>query len=45
MTYRQAKQAAGAGYASAWRRLREPPSPFEGWIPKPPALEDFGLGS
>ncbi|KAL4457361.1 hypothetical protein ABPG75_012226 [Micractinium tetrahymenae] len=43
MTYRQAKQAAGAGYAAAWRRLQEPPSLFEGWIPKPPALEEFTL--
>lgn len=44
LTYRQAKVAAGAEYASAWRRLREPPSPFEDWIPKPLALEDFVPG-
>jgi len=42
-TYRQAKQLAGAGYCAAWRRLLEPSSPLEGWIPKPPELEEFAL--
>lgn len=41
MTYRQAKLAGGPAYVHAWRLLREPPSPFEGWIPKPPDLEEF----
>jgi hypothetical protein len=44
MSYRHAKEAAGgAGYTAAWRRLLQPPSPLEGWIPKPAALEQFTL--
>ena len=44
MSYRQAKEAAGAGgagYTAVWGRLLQPPSPLEAWIPKPVALEQF----
>lgn len=43
LTYRQAKAAAGAAYQAAWRALLQPPSPLEGWIPKPAGLEDFSI--
>ena len=42
-TYRQAKQESGAAYAAAWQSLLLPPSALEGWIAKPPSLEDFVL--
>jgi tRNA-specific adenosine deaminase 1 len=35
-SYAAAKAGAGGGeYRAAWRRLRAPPSPFEGWVDKP----------
>lgn len=43
LSYRQAKQQAGAAYCAAWRRLLESPSPLEPWIPKPAELEEFVL--
>lgn len=43
LSYRAAKQAAGAAYAAVWQALLRPPSPLEGWIPKPPELEGFVL--
>jgi hypothetical protein len=42
-SYGGAKRAFGASYRAAWRRLLQAPSPFEGWIEKPAAGEDFGL--
>eukprot|EP00887_Chlorella_sp_A99_P007976 scaffold12.g7976.t1 len=41
LTYRQAKARVGVAYQAAWRTLLAPPSPLEGWIPKPPQLEEF----
>jgi hypothetical protein len=42
-TYREWKVVAGHAYLEQWHALLSPPSLFEGWIPKPPELEQFHL--
>jgi hypothetical protein len=42
-TYREWKVVAGQDYLGQWHALLSPPSLFEGWIPKPPELEQFHL--
>lgn len=41
-SYRDLKNSdACGGYACAWRKLLQPPSPLASWIRKPPELEGF----
>ena len=42
VSYRAAKVAAGDGqYVRCWASLRQEPSPFALWVPKPQRLEAF----
>ena len=42
-TYGETKACLGSAYFSNWKRLKDPPSPLEGWLVKPSSLESFRL--
>lgn len=42
-TYGEAKASLGSAYFANWKRLKDPPSPLEGWLVKPSSLESFRL--